>query len=107
MRKMMLDANMDKVIADRCMVIAKQDIVILEQLDPVLTPATNSKELLVPADEPCIKYRKLLKVWKKKGWKIDSNAVNKHLGKKAFVIPSPDRNQQKGWVLDTVPLSSS
>ena len=106
MRKMMLDANMDKTIADRCMTIARQDIELLEQLNPVLTPDTNSKELLVPADEPCIKYRKLLDGWKKKGWKIDSNEVNKHLGKKAFVIPSPDRKKQKGWVLDTVPLSS-
>ena len=102
----MLDANMDKVIADRCMTIARQDIELLEQLNPVLTPDTNSKELLVPADEPCIKYRKLLDGWKKKGWKIDSNEVNKHIGKKAFVIPSPDRKKQKGWVLDTVPLSS-
>ena len=39
MRKMMLDANMDKPIADRCMVIAQQDITVLEQLEPVLTPS--------------------------------------------------------------------
>ena len=63
MRKMMLDPNMDKPIADRCMAIAQQDITVLEQLEPVLTPSSNTKEFLVPADEPCIKYRKLLSGW--------------------------------------------
>ena len=105
MRKMMLDENMDKMIGDRCMVIARQDIVILEKLNPVLTPDTNTKEFLVPADEPCIKYRKLLDGWKKKGWKIDSRKVDANIGKKAYAIPSPGRNKQKGWVLDKIPLS--
>ena len=105
MRKMMLDENMDQAIADRCMVIARQDIAILEKLNPVLTPASNTKEFLVPADEPCIRYRKLLDGWKKKGWKIDSKKVDANNGKKAYVIPSPGRNKQKGWVLDKIPLS--
>jgi hypothetical protein len=102
---MMLDPNMDKPIADRCMVIAKQDIVILEQLDPVLTPQFNTKEFLVPSDEPSIKYRKLLSGWKKKGWKIDTNELTTNQGKKAYAIPSPARKTQKGWVLDKIPLS--
>ena len=104
MRKMMLDPNMDKPIADRCMVIAQQDITVLEQLEPVLTPSSNTKEFLVPADEPCIKYRKLLSGWEKKGWKIDTNAVQNEQGKKAFAIPSPERKKQKGWVLDKIPV---
>ena len=102
---MMLDPNMDKPIADRCMVIAQQDITVLEQLEPVLTPSSNTKEFLVAADEPCIKYRKLLSGWQKKGWKINTEAVKQDVGKKAFAIPSPERKNQKGWVLDKIPLS--
>jgi len=104
MRKMMLDPNMDKPIADRCMAIAQQDITVLEQLEPVLTPSSNTKEFLVPADEPCIKYRKLLSGWEKNGWKIDTKAVQNEQGKKAFAIPSPERKKQKGWVLDKIPV---
>ena len=104
MRKMMLDPNMDKPIADRCMAIAQQDITVLEQLEPVLTPSSNTKEFLVPADEPCIKYRKLLSGWEKNGWKIDTKAVQNEQGKKAFAIPSPERKKQKGWGLDKIPV---
>ena len=87
------------------MVIAEHDITVLEQLEPVLTPSSNTKEFLVPADEPCIKYRKLLSGWQKKGWKINTEAVKQDTSKKAFAIPSPERKKQKGWVLDKIPLS--
>ena len=105
MRKMMLDPDMDKPIADRCMVVAQQDIDVLEKVEPSFTPVSNTKEFLVPADEPCIRYRKLLSGWEKKGWKIDSDAVTEASGKIAYAIPSPLRKKQKGWVIDKIPLS--
>jgi hypothetical protein len=105
MRKMMLDPAMDKPIADRCMVVAQQDIDVLEKVEPSFTPVSNTKEFLVPADEPCIRYRKLLSGWEKKGWKIDSDAVSEASGKIAYAIPSPLRKKQKGWVIDKIPLS--
>ena len=105
MRKMMLDPAMDKPIADRCMVVAQQDIDVLEKVEPSFTPVSNTKEFLVPADEPCIRYRKLLSGWEKKGWKIDSDAVTEASGKIAYAIPSPLRKKQKGWVIDKIPLS--
>ena len=105
MRKMMLDPAMDKPIADRCMVVAQQDIDVLEKVEPSFTPVSNTKEFLVPADEPCIKYRKLLSGWEKKGWKINSDAISEASGKIAYAIPSPLRKKQKGWVIDKIPLN--
>jgi len=102
---MMLDPAMDKPIADRCMVVAQQDIDVLEKVEPTFTPVTNTKEFLVPADEPCIRYRKLLSGWEKKGWKIDSDAVSEASGKTAYAIPSPLRKKQTGWVIDEIPTS--
>ena len=36
---------------------------------------------------------------------LDSKKVDANSGKKAYAIPSPGRNKQKGWVLDKIPLS--
>ena len=42
---------MDKRIMDTNMEIAQEDIDLLVNLNPVRTPETNTKEILVPADD--------------------------------------------------------
>ena len=50
MRKMMLDPAMDKPIADRCMVVAQQDIDVLEKVEPSFTPVSYTHLTLPTSD---------------------------------------------------------
>jgi predicted pyridoxine 5'-phosphate oxidase superfamily flavin-nucleotide-binding protein len=45
-----------------------------------------------------------LKEWEGKGWKIDTRTVAENAERVAYAIPSPARLEQKGWVLDAIPL---
>jgi hypothetical protein len=49
-------------------------------------------------------YRKTMKSWESKGYKIDSETLDKNKHKMAFSIPCPARKQEKNWVLDSIPL---
>lgn len=96
----------DKKVHERNMVVAGQDVVVLEKIKPVRTPPTTTKELLMPADKVIFLYREKLKEWEQKGWRIDTDALDaaRQRGDVEYAIPSPARRQSKGWVLDPVPL---
>ena len=104
MRNCMLEEKHDDMMNERNMYVATQDKVIIEDLHPVLTPPTNTKEYMVPADRSILLYREKLREWDALGWRIDMDAVQRHRAKVAYAIPSPGRRDQKGWVLDAVPL---
>ncbi len=104
MRNCMLEPKHDALINERNMYVARQDVVVIEQLQPVLTPDTNTKEFMVPADKVILMYREKLREWTGKGWRIDTGEVERHQGRVAWAIPGPARREQKGWVLDSVPL---
>lgn len=103
-----LNRLIDRKIHERNMAVAGQDIVVLENIRPVLTPPSTAKELLMPADKVIFLYREKLKEWEQKGWRIDVDALNaaRQRGDVEYAIPSPARRQSKGWVLDPVPLVS-
>ncbi len=103
MRNCMLDPEYDKPMEERNMVIAKQDIDLLTHLDPVRTPISNTKEVLMPADKPIVEFRKWLDKWEAQGWKIDQKTLRDNRGDIAYAIPSPDRRTTGNWVLDTIP----
>jgi hypothetical protein len=103
MRHFMMDEKHDQQIVDINMEIAQEDIDVMEKLSPVRTPETTTKELLVPSDEPVINYRKALKSWEARGWRLDLKKMAKLDGDVATAIPSPARREQKNWVLDEVP----
>ncbi len=103
MRHFMLEPEMDQKIIDINMEIAQEDIDVLVNLNPVRTPETNTKELLVPADRPVVRYREFLKDWDKRGWRIDVAKLNALLGDAALAIPSPARRTEKNWILDEIP----
>jgi hypothetical protein len=88
------------------MVVASQDIVVVNRLRPVLTPNSRTKELLMPHDKAVLQYRDKLDEFEGRGWKIDLDRVNaaRAKGEVVYAIPSPARRQDKGWVLDPVPL---
>jgi phenylpropionate dioxygenase-like ring-hydroxylating dioxygenase large terminal subunit len=99
---------LDKKVNERNMVIAKQDIVVVRHLKPVLTPPSTAKELLMPADKVIAQYRDKLGEFEQRGWKIDMTELKRvqERGDTIFAIPCPARRETKSWVLDTVPLVS-
>jgi phenylpropionate dioxygenase-like ring-hydroxylating dioxygenase large terminal subunit len=104
MRHFMMDPKNDQPIIDVNMEIAQEDIDILVNLNPVRTPETSTKELLMPADAPLVTYREFLKDWEKRGWRINLKQLREQRGDVASAIPSPARRTSKGWILDLVPL---
>jgi phenylpropionate dioxygenase-like ring-hydroxylating dioxygenase large terminal subunit len=103
MRHFMMDPALDQRIVDINMEIAQEDIDLLVNLNPVRTPETTTKELLVPTDKPLLRYRELLKDWEGKGWRIDMEKLAVQRGNVASAIPCPQRRKEKNWVLDEVP----
>jgi hypothetical protein len=99
----MMDPKNDQRIVDINMEIAQEDIDLLVNLNPVRTPETMTKELLVPTDKPLVRYRELLKEWEQRGWRIDMEKFADQRGNVASAIPCPERRTAKNWVLDEVP----
>lgn len=104
MRHFMLEPEHDQRIVDINMEIAQEDIDILKVLNPVRTPETTTKELLVPADKPVVRYRELLNDWESRGWRLDVKKLSEIRGDTAVAIPSPERRVEKNWILDEAPL---
>ena len=103
MRHFMMEPEHDQRIVDINMEIAQEDIDLLEKLNPIRTPDTNTKEVLVPADAPVVRYREYLKAWNSNGWRIDTKKLRDTHGDIAFAIPCPGRRTSKNWVLDEIP----
>lgn len=106
MRNTFIEPEMDEKFTERNWAVISQDITILEHMRPLISPPTNNKEFLLPADQPTLRYRDKLKEWAARGWCIDTDTVAKNAAKVAYAIPSPARRVQKGWVIDAIPLLS-
>jgi phenylpropionate dioxygenase-like ring-hydroxylating dioxygenase large terminal subunit len=104
MRCFMLDPDQDENLININMNIAHEDIRIIEALDPIRTPHTTTKELLLPQDKPIVQYRKYLQEWEDRGWRIDKRKFRELTGDVALAIPSPERRSSKNWVVETIPL---
>ena len=104
MRNMALEPEHDDEIVKRNWNVIQQDITVLNQLRPVITPESRTKEFMVPADKVILMYRDILKGWDAKGWRINMAQVKRDRNRIAYAIPSPARRKQKGWVLDSIPL---
>ncbi len=86
---------MDSMIMERNMAIANEDIVVMNDLRPTVTPPVSTKETLVPADLIIGKYRSTLEDFKNKGYKIDTKELKDKQHNTAFSIPCPDRKTEK------------
>lgn len=106
MRNGGLDDEMGARLRERNLIVAQQDIDILDEVEPSRTPDNITKELMVPADSCIVRYRQHMKEYEAKGWRIDIAKLNavKEAGNEALAIPSPARRSHKSWVMDTVPL---
>jgi phenylpropionate dioxygenase-like ring-hydroxylating dioxygenase large terminal subunit len=83
---------------------AGQDQNVLEDLQPVMTPRSNAHEVFMGYDVAIARYREFCKQWEARGWRIDSEKVNRVGNQAAFAIPSPARREAKSWAIDAVPL---
>jgi phenylpropionate dioxygenase-like ring-hydroxylating dioxygenase large terminal subunit len=104
MRNCMLEESADERIRQINLAIADEDIGIITRLNPIRTPASSTKEILVVGDEGAGCYRRHLREWERRGWRIDRKKLREDSGDIAYAIPCPGRREAKNWVLDGVPL---
>lgn len=104
MRNWLLEDKHDQRIEEVTLKVVGEDIGILERLNPVRTPDTTTKEILLPSDYGVVRYREWLKKWDALGWRIDVKALRAKQGDVAMAIPCPGRRESGNWVLDTIPL---
>lgn len=104
MRNCMLDEASDERLQKINLAIADEDIAVITKLNPVRTPESSAKEVLVVGDEGIGQYRRHLAEWEQRGWRLDMRALKANAGDVAWAIPSPGRRTGKNWVLDAVPL---
>jgi phenylpropionate dioxygenase-like ring-hydroxylating dioxygenase large terminal subunit len=100
-----LNAWLDKKVNERNMFVASQDIRVMNEVRPRLTPPTRSKELMMPADKCILQYRDKLDEFEAKGWRLDMEAIKaaQARGDVVYAIPSPARRETNLWVLDEAP----
>ena len=104
MRNFVVDPEMDDKVMEVNLRITSEDIGLLENLYPVRTPDIQSHELMTAWDEMIMKYRRWLRGWEQKGWRMDWKALKQSEGDVAYVIPSPARRNAGNWVLPAVPM---
>lgn len=104
-RNFMHDEKVDANFVDRFHYVAEQDRVVLESMEPVMTPEHNRHEYFLPADKCIARYREFCNEWEAKGWRIDVEKLIADRKKVAYAIPSPKRREKpKGWVIPAMPL---
>ena len=104
MRNCMLEDGMDEAVMKVNLRITGEDIDVLENLWPVRTPETLTREVMTPSDQVVVRFREHLAGWRARGWQIDRRAMRERHGDVAYTIPCPARRTSGNWVLETVPL---
>ncbi len=104
LRNFLIEDDHDQRVIERNEYVAFQDRDVLRDVRPKLTPPSNNYEHLLPADLCIGRYREKLEAWKQRGWRIDTAEVQRNREKVADAISSRVRREQKGWVLDSIPL---
>ncbi len=104
MRNCMLDEKNDARMMQINLAVADEDVRVITRLNPVRTPEASRSELLMVGDEGIGLYRKHLKEWEQRGWRLNLEVLREKAGDVAYAIPSPARRLAKNWVLDAVPL---
>jgi phenylpropionate dioxygenase-like ring-hydroxylating dioxygenase large terminal subunit len=104
LRNFLLEPEGDERMITRNAHVVHQDRDVLARLRPAVTPDVTRHEFLVPADLPVVRYRQFLSEWEQRGWRVDLDAIERDRHRQVYAIPSPARREQKGWVLDPVPL---
>jgi len=82
-----------------------EDLSVVEDLKPPITPAKLSDEFLTETDSMETAFRKRCFKWAAQGYEIDLDEYEHRSHTEMLVIPSPARREDpKNWVHKTVPL---
>ena len=88
--------------------IFEQDRVIIEAASPYYLPEHLTNEVSVGDDKFMSSFRAARRKYIEKGNLIDSFEVARHMGRKVFAVPSPNRraaeDKGKRWVFEKMPL---
>jgi phenylpropionate dioxygenase-like ring-hydroxylating dioxygenase large terminal subunit len=88
----------------RVLQVFEEDAAVINYLNPVLPPGRPAAELALEADKHSLAFRRRVREYEARGWRIDTVAMATELDC-ARTIPSPARRENpRNWVLDTVPL---
>lgn len=83
----MMDPKLDSRANDANMKVAAEDIAVLNHLNPIRTPESNTKEILLPTDQAVVKFREFLGQWEAQGCRIDLKKLRDDAG--MWPTPSP------------------
>jgi hypothetical protein len=89
MRNCLLEESNDARMRQINLAIADEDIAVITALNPVRTPESSTKEVLVVGDEAIGRYRQRLTEWERRGWRIDLAALRANAGDVAYAVPCP------------------
>lgn len=103
-RNTQLEPSFDVTLAKGNEVAEREDRVVVEKLEPRVSPVDTTHEFLVADDAIMVRYRQRLVEWEEKGWRIDTDTVERNARKVAYAIPSPARREGGSWVLESIPL---
>jgi phenylpropionate dioxygenase-like ring-hydroxylating dioxygenase large terminal subunit len=96
---------LDGMVDRRSWVIINEDKAVIEKIEPVAPPRGATSDFSVRADAVQLTYRRYLRDWESRGWRIDTEAIHRaHPASRVHMIPSPARREARGWVFDAVPL---
>ena len=85
--------------------IVEEDRRVIENLEPPVPFENSTADFSVKADAIQLCYRRKLKDWEARGWRIDTGRLAEvPPGTGLHVIPSPGRRELRGWQFPTVPL---
>jgi hypothetical protein len=104
LRNFLLDPSDDERVTTRNEVVALQDRAVLVDVQPVQTPTSRNQEFFLPSDGAVAYYRDKVDEWESRGWRIDTDEVERNRDRVAYAIPCPERRHSKGWILDSVPF---
>jgi len=95
----------DRIADRRNTAIIEEDRRIIEYLEPPAAMEDSTSDFSVKTDAIQLVYRRRMKEWAGRGWRIDTDRLNAlQTGRQLFVIPSPGRRESRAWQFDTVPL---
>lgn len=104
-RNCKLDAELDKNFLQRMGVAVEEDRVVVEKLEPAIPSADAVGEFIVPADDVLMVYRRRLKEYEQRGWRLDLAEMARQRHRMVYAIPSPARRTDPtDWAVTPVPI---
>jgi phenylpropionate dioxygenase-like ring-hydroxylating dioxygenase large terminal subunit len=108
-RNFFLGSWADRDATRRVYKIFDEDLPTVQAQRPELLPYDLAAELHLKSDAMGVAYRKLRNRYLDMGWGIDSEKLDQESSRKASVIPSPQRKDERvpegAWVVPEVPVA--